>query len=117
MLLTVSIFAVFLLGSIFAIAVGQFGNRFEIFFFGVAMLFLLGVWVLQGGISYDSGEVISVVGADTIVTDTYSTTTDLWTNAFGLLLVLVAAGLLLSFEVDRRKEKDKKLRSIDFDDE
>lgn len=117
MLLTVGIFAVFLFGGILAIGIGQFGNRFEVLFFGSIILFLLGLWTLQGGISYDSGEVISVVGADTVVTDTYATTTSLWTNAFGLLLVLVASGLLLSYNISRREARAKKLRSVDFEDD
>lgn len=116
MLLTVSLFMGFFFGSILCIALGIFAKRFDVLFFGATVMFLIGLWTLSGGISYDSGEVITVVGDDIIVTDTYSTTTDVWTNAFGLLLVLVAAGLLLTHVNARKAEKEEKLRGIELDD-
>jgi len=99
--------------SIAAIAVGIFGKRNEVYLLGVVLLLFVGLWSLQEGISEPAGSVLNDSGTTTVVTTTFETTTTVWTNGFGLLLVVIAGGLALAWNSNRKKARQEQLESVE----
>lgn len=120
MLLTSTMFFGFLGLSIAALAVGIFSERNEVYYCGIILMLFTGLLVLQGGINNPVGETLNqtTVGNTslTTTTTTYQSTSDYWTNGFGLLLVVIAAGLSLSFYKAKKDKEQQERDSIDIPD-
>ena len=54
---------------------------------GISFLFMLGIVVMQTGIEYKTGQILDDNGANTIITNTYSTFTN---TTFGIFICVIA---------------------------
>lgn len=129
MLFTVLTVLIFCLIAVAAIVGGHFSEKQELYVFGAVVLFLVGLYVAAFGVSvlvgvssvpcdYELvGDNVSFGGCAVIDTDVYEQVQDVWTTSIGLLFVVVAAGLLLTWNRDRVAKRTKKRRGLDFDDE
>lgn len=113
MLLTTTTFLILLGVSVLSVALGLFGKKNELYILGVVLLLFTGLWTLQEGISEPVGSVANETGNITLTTTTYEATSTVWGNGFGLLMVVVAAGLGLNFVRNRSEEKREKMESVD----
>lgn len=120
MLLTFSTLAWFSILSVGAIAIGMALKRQEVYIFGVLIMFFLGLMIISGGIAEASGQELneSTTGnvTSTVVNTTYTTTSSVWTTGFGLLFIVIAAGLSLQLYKAGKEEDQKKHDSIEVED-
>jgi len=125
MAFSIALIVGFLSVSVFCVLGGIYSKRVEFYFLGVVILFLLGLSVVSEGYEVESGYVLdrneSVNGNDTVVDEVSSVTTrnvsNVWTNAFGLLFLLISAGLSLTFFTSRKSDRERRRRSLDVDDD
>jgi len=120
MILTTTGLISFLVVAVAALGIGIFSKRQEVYLLGVIVLFFMGLMVIQLGVAEPTGQILNeTTGVNltgTVVTTTYTTSSDAWTNALGLLFVVIAAGLSLHMYRSNEKEKREKSDSIDVDD-
>lgn len=120
MILTTTALLAFLIVAVAALGIGIFSKRQEVYILGVVVLFFMGLMVIRLGVAEPTGQVLNETAAGnltgTIVTTTYTTSSDTWTNALGLLFVVIAAGLSLHLYRSNEKEKEKKRDSLDVEE-
>lgn len=117
MLLTTTTAIAFVLVAVLALGVGIFSKRNEVYMLGIVLLLFMGLWILQSGFSESIGGVLVDDGnSTTTVTETFETSNTVWSNGFGLLLIVTAAGLGLHFYRAGKDEKQRKHDSIDVED-
>lgn len=125
MIFTATTILFFFLIGVGAVALGHFTKRQELYIFGVVVIFFMGLVILDDGVAVQTGVQINetdtqnpnnTTSIDRVDTYVFNQEKDAFTNGLGLLSVLVAAGLALTWWQGRKKEKEQKLRSIELDD-
>jgi hypothetical protein len=122
MLFTSSIILAFLAVGVLAVVAGFFMRKHELYIFGAVVLLLSGLILLTGDVSSVQGEnIVTYSGNETVLNQTmtyvYAPQSDNWTNALGILSVVVAAGLSLTWWGSKQREEQKKKNSLDIEDE
>lgn len=124
MLLTAATITFFILIALFAVAAGHYMKRMELYFFGVVIMLFMGLYIITNGVAVQTGVEFNQTespsagnGTDIMRSEVinYDQETDQWTNGIGLLLVIIAAGLSLTYWRAGKKEKQEKLESVDFE--
>lgn len=130
MALSVALILGLLSVAVFAVVSGHFSKRIELYFLGVVVLFFVGLSLVTQGYSVVSGYELDRNETDVVMPDNSTdkfvyevqsvvreNVFNEFTTAFGLLFVIIASGLSLTFFRDRKRQKEKKVRSLDVVDD
>lgn len=116
--------------AVFCVTAGHYSKRIELYFLGVFVLFFVGLGLVTQGYSVESGYVLdrnetssghgcssNCTFVDEVSLITRQDVKDSWSNAFGLLFVVAAAGLSLTYFQDRNRKRLEKERSVELEDD
>jgi len=112
----------FFLIALLALGIGHFSKRIELYFFGIIIMLFMGLFMINNGVAEQTGESIAVnqtvVGNETMIAQTttfvYEENQNVWTNGIGLLSVIIAGGLSLTWFRMRKAEKDAEMQGADL---
>lgn len=116
--------------AVFSVAAGHFSQRVDFYFLGVFVLFFVGLSLVSQGYSVVSGYELDRNETETPNTDnstdkvvsevqnvTRESVSDSFSNAFGLLFLLIAGALSLTYFRGERLKREERRRSLDVDDD
>lgn len=125
MLFTAATIIGFALFAIIALVIGHFTEHIEIYFLGVVVLLVLGLFIIgngiaeQVGVTRDFNETVTGNLTERVEVSTFvfDNNQNRFSNALGLLFIVIAAGLTLTWKRGKDARRLKAERSIDDLDE
>jgi predicted tellurium resistance membrane protein TerC len=122
MALTAGIVIGLIVISLFSLFLGYFFERREVFYLGVVILLFCGLSLIVEGFqvvtsTVDAGTLTDSGGVVTVSTTTsyvYSSVDTLFTEALGVLLVIIAAGSAITFNGRNKRREAERRESVDF---
>lgn len=124
MLFTAWTILIFLLIGVAAVGLGHFSGHIEMYFFGALIMLFMGLFILSNGVSEKVGEYIlmnesvvdNVTSSVQSVDFVFDSNINIWTNGLGLLCVIIAAGLGLTWRSEKKKKDRERKLSIDLEE-